>query len=124
MVTGDRALDDWPPSPWEVCRALRQARARANLTQEELARRLRVTQGHVSRWESGRVPKLDVLARIETEGLGLVPGDLLRRAGFVRDPSTTEEAILSDPHLQDEDKALIIDVLRAAIRRRLPISPD
>lgn len=54
-------------------RLLREARHRANLSQEALATRLGTTQSAVARWESGGVsPRLDTLERI-LEACGFEP---------------------------------------------------
>jgi transcriptional regulator with XRE-family HTH domain len=58
-----RAYDDLAPE-FELARELIAARARAGLTQAEVARRMRTTQSAVARLESGRrVPSIDSLRR-------------------------------------------------------------
>lgn len=53
-------------------RIIGQARARAGLTQAELARRAGTTQSAIARWESGKVsPKVETLDRI-VRACGLV----------------------------------------------------
>ena len=60
---------------------IREARKRAGLPQEELARRLNTTQSVIARWEKGdRDPGLDTLQRIARAcdldlSVGLVPHD-------------------------------------------------
>ncbi len=64
---------------------IREARSRANLTQEELAERLGTTQSAIARWEKGDVsPRLDTFEKLATAcglTLRLVPA---RRRGTLR----------------------------------------
>jgi len=50
-----------------IANAVRTARTRAGLTQEELAKKMKTTQSVIARLESGtnqRTPSLDILARV------------------------------------------------------------
>lgn len=50
---------------FELAQAIIEARARAGLTQEQLARRMKTTQSVVARWEGGRVnPSTKTLERL------------------------------------------------------------
>lgn len=54
------------------------AREKAGITQYELAKRLNVTQGAVSQWESGQTkPRSDMLVRL-ADTLGVTVDELLR----------------------------------------------
>lgn len=54
------------------------AREKAKMTQEELAKRINVTQGAVAQWESGRTrPRSDTLVRL-ADILGCTVDELLR----------------------------------------------
>lgn len=54
-------------SEFELARALIEARTRAGLTQEQLARRMKTTQSVIARLEGGRVrPSTKTLERIAT----------------------------------------------------------
>lgn len=75
-----------------ICAAIKQAREDAELTQEDVAARLRVTQSMVGRWEKGSEPMLDVIARLEAI-FGLRKGDLLRAAGYVADSMSVVQAV-------------------------------
>ncbi|SCL62734.1 Transcriptional regulator, contains XRE-family HTH domain [Micromonospora eburnea] len=73
---------------WEfIAGELRQARIRAGLSQEELARRINYSASHVSGVETGqRPPKADYLAALdEALGTGGMFGRLLRRASLDED---------------------------------------
>ncbi|WP_319460604.1 helix-turn-helix transcriptional regulator [Micromonospora sp. RTP1Z1] len=71
---------------WEfITSELRQARIRAGLSQEELAKRINYSASHVSGVETGqRPPKADFLAAMdEALGTGGMFGRMLRRASLV-----------------------------------------
>lgn len=60
-----RAAYEGLAEEFEVAQALTQARARAGLTQSELARRMHTSQSYIARIESGRVrPSTQALARL------------------------------------------------------------
>jgi transcriptional regulator with XRE-family HTH domain len=65
---------------------IREARRRANLTQEELAERLGTTQSAVARWEKGDVsPRLDTFEKVAAAcGLALRLVPTRRRSGVPR----------------------------------------
>ena len=61
-----KAYDALGPE-FELARALIEARTRAGLTQEQLARRMKTTQSVIARLEGGRVrPSTKTLERIAT----------------------------------------------------------
>ena len=54
------------------------AREKMGISQDELAKRLKVTQGAISQWESGRTrPRSDMLVHL-SEVLGVTVDELLR----------------------------------------------
>lgn len=72
---------------------IREARLRAGLTQQQLAKRIETTQSAVARWERGRVePSLETLRKIVAQ-CGLDLNIALR----VRDP---DESTLIDANLR------------------------
>lgn len=46
---------------FELARTLIEARSRADLTQEEVARRMNMKQSTIARWEAGRMPSTKAL---------------------------------------------------------------
>lgn len=87
-----------------ISQALRIERE-GRITQGELARRLGVPQNYVSRWETGARPiKLDDLERIEA-AVEIPKGTILRRAGYVDDPTDTRTMIAGDPTLAPPERS-------------------
>lgn len=73
-----------------ICRAISDAIDQAGITEQELADRLRVRQSSVWKWRTKREPRLDRIVAIE-DALGLGRGELLRRAGYVKDRPTRRQ---------------------------------
>jgi transcriptional regulator with XRE-family HTH domain len=65
-------------TPRRLATVIRELRERKNLTQEELAKRAKVTRSHLSLLEGGhrRNPSIDVLKRL-ARALGVPVGELL-----------------------------------------------
>jgi transcriptional regulator with XRE-family HTH domain len=65
-------------TPQRLATVIRQLRERADLTQEELAKRAKITRSHLSLLEAGhrKNPSLDVLKRL-ARALGVPVGELL-----------------------------------------------
>jgi transcriptional regulator with XRE-family HTH domain len=95
--------------------AIREARLGARLNQTELARKVKVEQSHLSRWELGKsLPGLAYVATIENV-LSLHRGALLIQAGYVdlHGVSETERAIEVDPMLSDSVRSGLLAMYRA-----------
>jgi transcriptional regulator with XRE-family HTH domain len=104
-----------PPDPLAVCRTIRALREQAGLTQADLARKLRIPQSYIHRWEQNRVPRLDDLYRVEVDGFGLRPGSILIETGFCLPPSTTEEALANDVRLSPTKRRIVTAAYQAAV---------
>ena len=90
--------------------ALREVVSRANLQQTDIAERLGVDQGLVSRWMNGiRRPPLEAIAAIE-EMAGVPLGTILRHAGYVEDGVDVISAVHADRKLSDAAKRALIAV--------------
>ena len=65
-------------APRRLANVIRELRERKNLTQEELAKRAKVTRSHLSLLEAGhrKNPSLDVLKRL-AKALGVPVAELL-----------------------------------------------
>lgn len=100
----------------ELHKAIRKAYT-GKMRQIDLAERIGVTQGKVSRWSVGQSePSLDELADIE-DACELPRGWILRTAGLVANPVDVREALLADPLLPDELRGFVVDAYDAAVRR-------
>ena len=87
------------------------------LTQRELAGHLGVAQNTVSRWATGEVePRLDDIAAIE-RACGLVPGHVLRAAGYVADDLDPMAVVASDHRLDNPRRELLLATYRAALEQ-------
>ena len=115
-VTLDGAGSNAHDAGMAVGQAIRAARARAALTQEQLAARLEdVRQADISYWERGARPiELQAIPKIEA-ALGLRRGELLLAAGLV-EPEGVERAILADPGLDPLRKSLLVETYRGFLR--------
>ena len=88
---------------------------RGRLTQVELAAMLGVAQNTISRWSTGDVePRLDDIAAIE-DACRLPRGYILRKAGYVSELISPEEAIAADHRLDHARRELLIATYRAAL---------
>ncbi|MSO69399.1 MAG: XRE family transcriptional regulator [Alphaproteobacteria bacterium] len=101
----------------EVARHLQEERARLGLTQGELAARIGVSQGAVSRWEKGRHrPNADVLVR-----LGHLSGasSHLPAAGAEDPVQALQRRISNRPRLRfrpiEEPRRRLSDLLEASV---------
>lgn len=87
-------------------------------SQSSLGRLIGEKQQTISKWARGESePSLDDIANIE-EKLELWRGTILRRAGYVADPTTAREAIEADPVLTHNQKLNLLDIYDGAVRRR------
>lgn len=98
-----------------VGEAVRQVRG--HVLQEDLAGRLGIDQGTLSRWERsiGKGPTLDDLQSIE-KVLGIRHGTILRLAGYVEDATDAREAIEADPNLLPNYKTIALESYDTCLR--------
>jgi transcriptional regulator with XRE-family HTH domain len=107
-------------TPSALADAIRDAKQQAGLSQSEIGRRIGVDQTVVSTWARGAaIPSVERILALDRL-FGLRPGTLLERAGLV-EPRTTEEAIASEPAIDDDDKHMLQGMVAA--RRRTAASP-
>jgi transcriptional regulator with XRE-family HTH domain len=114
--------DTWKTQRVALGTFLRGQRKLANLSLRELARLTDLSNAYLSQVERGiHEPSVRVLRSI-AQALDLAPTSILARAGLTDEerppPAGTEDAILSDPHLGDAQKAALIAVYRSYLRER------
>lgn len=111
--------------PWQLQLSalgafIRAQRRLADLSLREMAAITKISNAYLSQVERGlHQPSLKVLQAIG-EALGISNRDLLSHAGFSEAPdadgavrrSDTEQAILADPRLSEEQKAALVAVYR------------
>ena len=115
-VQVDTAADSpHPEGVPPICAAIRQAREEANVTQDELARRIGRTQSTVQKWEAGRQPTLDTIRRLE-EALDHRRGQLLRLAGYVAEARTAREMLEVDPALTPNQRETMLAAYDVAVQ--------
>lgn len=103
-------------APVSLGQAIRELRGQ--LTQVELAARVKTDQGTVSRWEHGNLkPELDDLKAIE-EAVGAPHGTIVRRCGYVAELVTVEDALQADPTIPRDQLHLIFAAIEAARKGR------
>lgn len=103
-------------------RAVAEARAARELSQEELADRSGVSQSNVSGWEVGRwAPEPEVVFAVE-RALKLPGGSLSQHLGYVPAKATTKpadvEAAILGSRLDEIDRRALIGLYRQLARRR------
>lgn len=100
----------------EFGEALQLLRAKAGLTQAELASRVGVTASAVGLWEKGGSVTVENAVAVE-RALDLEPGTLSRHLGYVPvDASETvapEAAVAADRSLTGSQRRALLDVLGA-----------
>ncbi len=110
--------DGVPPSERRICAAIRNIREAQGLTQAEVAERVGAPQSYMSRWETSRVPNLEDLWTIETVGMNVPAGTILREAGFVAkapgESGGVVDAINSSPGLTAPAKRILLAAFEAA----------
>lgn len=115
-VTG-RARPLSAPKVPPICVAIAKAVLDADVTQEELAGRLGVSQSMVARWKIDREPSLDMVKAIE-RALGLARGELLRAAGYVGEARwPVARAVEADRRLDARARRVLLATYRALIRK-------
>jgi transcriptional regulator with XRE-family HTH domain len=98
-----------------IGKAMRQTYMEAGLTQEEVGRRVGVDQNTVSQWALGQ-QELKVYRLLDFEkACGVPPGYVLRLAGIIKDPATTEQAIEQDTALDQGSRQLALSSYRLAV---------
>lgn len=96
------------PSSAQLGDAIRQAAARANVTQKQIAEAVGKDQTTISAWMKGENwPQLSAIPAIE-ELCGLRPGQILREAGFVEPATDARDAIMADIRLSIETRESIV----------------
>lgn len=109
--------------------AIHLQRERRGWSQDELARRLAVTQQSVSRWEAGTaVPPPRRVMAIEDE-LEIARGTLLRLTGYLPEGQHSDRAgrfrelIALIPELSDQELLLVVDSAWQVFRDRNGFTP-
>ena len=85
------------------------------IEQKDLADRLGLKQGTLSRYFADRIPRLPIIESLEL-AVGYGKGAALVKAGYVKTPGT-EEAIMADPALDAEAQRFVIQAYRADAKR-------
>lgn len=100
----------------KICAAFRRTREslEPKVTQEMLAEKTGFRQTQISRWERTNEPSLDELAALE-KAMGVVPGTVLRAAGYVKEARTVDEVVHTDPNLAPELVGVVLQAYRAAV---------
>lgn len=110
-----RARPARAPEVPPICVAIAKARAEVGISQDELARRLKVGQTTVARWVGTVEPALDMVAAIE-RALGLGRGELLRAAGYVDDGHVSvRHAVANDHELDARSRRVLLATYRALV---------
>ncbi|HEX2047178.1 MAG TPA: helix-turn-helix transcriptional regulator [Acidimicrobiales bacterium] len=109
-------------------RLLAEALRARGMKQEHLAGALGTTQSSVSGWINGKYePAADTVFRIE-RSLALEPGHLSRPLGYLpvealSRPLTVEGAIIQSPLLAEDEKAALVAVYNAFVKREATGAP-
>jgi transcriptional regulator with XRE-family HTH domain len=105
-------------------KALRRAREASGLSKRGLALRVGVTQSAVWQWEEGKTsPRPEMAAALE-RALGLQPGALAQRLGYLPAGSvgtatvSVIEAIEADSRLGKRERELLAAMYRELLRQR------
>ena len=132
-----------PDTPTGASRSLgafiRAQRKRSNLSLRQLSTKSQISNAYLSQIERDlHEPSIRVLRRVG-DALGLEPESLLARAGLLpgsrtdavgadrgqdgslggsSPPPSTEDAILADPHLSDDEKQALVTVYRSYRSKR------
>lgn len=85
-------------------------RRKKGLNQEQLAERLEIDQGTLSRWETGKVEMTLANAHAYAEALGIDPEDLWRHPD-----SQISELIVLDRRMDAKTRARIVRIVKAAL---------
>ena len=122
--------DVWDPSLRELGEFIRTERQMADLSLRRLAELTNVSNAYLSQIERGlHQPSIRVLRAI-AEALNLSADTLLAQAGLrsaaadavarsaAGDSVSTEAAILSDPHLTDDQRDVLLRVYRSLVATR------
>lgn len=96
---------------------IQELRSKAGLTQAELGEAVGEAQAWVSRRENATTePTPSEIERIE-QALGVQPGEIYERAGVSGPNHSARKAILDDPLLSREARAIVLSAYDAAVRR-------
>lgn len=95
------------------------------LTQEQLADKLGVDQGQVSRWVRDKAtPSVTRLFAIE-DAAGRPRGFIMRAAGYLTDEPTVEEVLEADPAISDDAREMLKGMYAVAVRQhRAHLAPS
>lgn len=106
-----------------VAARIRELRTHRGLTQAELARRMGITEGNVSRLETGgRAPSLRTIARVAA-ALGVEPAELLTRGDVATSAGQAPyvwricSALEAQPAAVQEMAAAVVDTIVARVGR-------
>jgi transcriptional regulator with XRE-family HTH domain len=115
IVTGD----PWQKQKEALGGFIRAQRNLASLSLRQLSEMTDVSNAYLSQIERGlHEPSIRVLRSV-AEALGIAPETLLEQAGLLEEdddsgrPTSTEDAIKSDPVLTDDEKAALLSVYRS-----------
>lgn len=104
---------------------LQKARSEAGLSQRELARRVEVSPGAVSQWETGETaPREDTTVALErvleldAGALGSLLGYVPAAPGVERAAVSVAAAIEADSQLGPRDQRLLLALYRELVRTR------
>ena len=116
--------DGWQQQKEALGGFIRAQRNLASLSLRQLSEMTDVSNAYLSQIERGlHEPSIRVLRSV-AEALGLAPETLLEQAGLLDEddeatrPTSTEDAIKSDPLLTDEEKSALLSVYRSYTAER------
>lgn len=96
--------------------AVRVVRKEQQLSQQELANRMRASQPDISNWERGIETPLLVPRLLAIDvALGVQLGEVMWRAGVHACPDSVEDLLARDPNLDDTARTVLLAGYRAAI---------
>jgi transcriptional regulator with XRE-family HTH domain len=128
-VAGSLVEEDMTLGAQTFAQVLKNAMTHNDLSQEDLARKLKTSQSAVSEWLRGRKPGAHYV--YEMEAIFELPnGSLARLLGYLppedggdlAEPRTVEAAVLLDPRLNDDQKQQALSLIRTFVRLNQALS--